>query len=1036
MRSWLFIFLMWLSFFAGAQKSSPTYFHHLDKDRGLRSNFLINDILRDSEGFVWIGSFAGLNRFDGFTVKQYYADPKDSTALFGNTINKGIFEDSGGNLWLTTPNAIHCYQREEDNFKRYYIKNDTGDTLRKYLKTIYLERDSFLWIIGGDSTNNLYRFDIHSKTNLPKIAETVMDIEIFVGLNEKDSSMRYIYSIDGHKSPGLELFEVNENGRLVNQSFFFRDSSEELPQLNIHAIHEADLNSIWIATERGLYKWYLGTYRLEKVTSSSDKIYDICPFDDDHILLNFTNDGIKKLNINDYSLVQFPIHLSEVPAKKTIRAVRHPYIDNRGIMWMNYYQNGVIYADLNKSKFELKHKLPLSDGSTTYRYRAFQQDYSGDIWFSSYPKGIIKTDENGKVKFIIDKLGSSFNLPSKQIFDILLNNNHLLIGTESGSAYLNLNTNKFKMIYSQNGDSITYVVNFLDLDNGQILASSFQKGIYALEEYSDNYKLRIIPEYIDDSMAKGFQDHNKREYFSVGYNHIEVYQKENGVRKLKTTLPISGGVNSYLEDQSNQTLWVGSTDGLFSVDLSDLKKAPQRIGLNQALGDYQIQSMLRDELGHLWLGTNNGLIRYTISDSSFHQFSKSDGALSSEYNEQAAFTHQNGQLWFGGNNGITIVEPDKIEFLQDPPKIHITGIKINDEEPDHLACQLTGATNVTQIKKLVNEYANNTLSFDFVAIDYSDPKATQLQYKLEGKDKHWVHLPKGQLGFARYSGLREGDYKLLIKGANSDGVWGEAVEKLQITILPPLHRKPWFQVLVILGLLGMGYGFYRYRIAQIRERADFKARIAENKMAALRAQMNPHFVFNSLQTLNGLIARKELRGAIDYVGQFAKLMRMILENSRVGKVAIEKEIELLELYMQVEARRFKMPFTYEINVGNNVDTFGMEIPAMLLQPFVENSIKHGLFHKEGKGHIKVSFSKDNGFLSCVVEDNGVGRAKSAEFNAQQGRQHQSRGMQIIDERLQIINRGESKVHEVTIEDIKDENDNPVGTRVEIQLPIK
>jgi LytS/YehU family sensor histidine kinase len=196
-------------------------------------------------------------------------------------------------------------------------------------------------------------------------------------------------------------------------------------------------------------------------------------------------------------------------------------------------------------------------------------------------------------------------------------------------------------------------------------------------------------------------------------------------------------------------------------------------------------------------------------------------------------------------------------------------------------------------------------------------------------------------------------------------------------------------------------------------------RIAENKMSALRAQMNPHFIFNSMQTVNGIISRKDMMGAVKYINQFSRLMRLILENSRGGNVSIEKEIEFLKSYMEIKKRRFKDPFSYNITVDDEVNTFDTEIPSMLTQPFVENAIKHGLFHKKGKGIISIKFLRENGSLKCIIEDDGVGRAKTLELNTQSGRTHQSRGLQIVDERLELIRQSHPGNYKVKITDLFD-----------------
>ena len=208
----------------------------------------------------------------------------------------------------------------------------------------------------------------------------------------------------------------------------------------------------------------------------------------------------------------------------------------------------------------------------------------------------------------------------------------------------------------------------------------------------------------------------------------------------------------------------------------------------------------------------------------------------------------------------------------------------------------------------------------------------------------------------------------------------------------------------------------------------------EVEMKALRAQMNPHFIFNSLQSINNYIVENDKQNASAYLSKFSKLIRLILENSREKEVPLQQDLQALELYMQMEALRFKNRFNYIIEADNDIDKENTLIPPMLLQPFVENAIIHGFKHTKS-GVIKINVHHENDMLRYVVEDNGSGRNNAA-VNNEKGKHHKSLGLQIISERLNIINELKKVKTAVNIFDVKDEKNNPHGLRIELLLPFE
>jgi LytS/YehU family sensor histidine kinase len=213
-------------------------------------------------------------------------------------------------------------------------------------------------------------------------------------------------------------------------------------------------------------------------------------------------------------------------------------------------------------------------------------------------------------------------------------------------------------------------------------------------------------------------------------------------------------------------------------------------------------------------------------------------------------------------------------------------------------------------------------------------------------------------------------------------------------------------------------------------------------MTALQAQMNPHFIFNSLNSIQHLISMREKEEAIGYLSKFSKLIRQILENSRENTVSISSELALLELYIQLEQLRFNHKFDYHVEVGKEIDIDNTEIPPLLIQPYVENAILHGLVNKEGKGDLWFSMQRNNGSLICTIEDNGIGRAKALEIEQKKISKHKSLGIKVTNDRIATLSTLMDYKTDVVIEDLfeppKDSEHKPQsrGTRVTITIPVK
>ncbi|MEO8147787.1 MAG: tetratricopeptide repeat protein [Bacteroidia bacterium] len=222
-----------------------------------------------------------------------------------------------------------------------------------------------------------------------------------------------------------------------------------------------------------------------------------------------------------------------------------------------------------------------------------------------------------------------------------------------------------------------------------------------------------------------------------------------------------------------------------------------------------------------------------------------------------------------------------------------------------------------------------------------------------------------------------------------------------------------------------------------RKKTTFEKQISVVEMKALRSQMNPHFIFNSLNSIHSFIQQNKGEQASDYLIKFSRLMRLILENSNFEEVPLQSDLEALGLYIELEAARMNNKFSFSIEVDESIDVENTLIPPLILQPFVENSIWHGMLHKESGGHIRINISKNGDMIKCLVEDNGIGREKATEMkSSSQKAKHKSLGMKITNERIDIINRVKKSKAFVALNDLYDDAKKPLGTLVEVQLPLE
>jgi two-component sensor histidine kinase len=463
------------------------------------------------------------------------------------------------------------------------------------------------------------------------------------------------------------------------------------------------------------------------------------------------------------------------------------------------------------------------------------------------------------------------------------------------------------------------------------------------------------------------------------------------------------------------------------------KDSVMQISKKEGLADNLVSSIaINDSV--VWVGTKQGLSKLAFCKRDFNKYhltnySKYNGLPTNEINGIAIM---GGNVYVATNEGLCYFNPKKINPNLAKPLVYISKIMVNERE-------------VNSAELLNLRYNHNDISIEFIGLSYRTLGNVLYKYKLSGIDTNW-HFTKNR--DVRFPKLQSGSYHFSVSAQNEDGIWSSAPAEFEFTIRPPFWQTTFFLVFLSLVIALLIMLIYNLRIREINKRNKqhredeykrhkLEEELISSKQMALIQQMNPHFMFNALNSIQSLMCENNTTEASQYLTSFAKLMRLTLENIQEQYITLEKELVSLRLYLNLEKLRLNNLMQHEIHVDSSIDAESCNIPTMLIQPYVENAIIHGLRHKtNGMGIIKIEFFLlDTQTLLCRIEDNGIGRRKSDDINAMQEFKHKSYGSKIVQKRLDLINSLYNRFLDVKYIDLEARDGQSLGTIVEVKLPI-
>lgn len=708
--------------------------------------------------------------------------------------------------------------------------------------------------------------------------------------------------------------------------------------------------------------------------------------------------------------------------------------------------------------FGQKGLFELDNGKTNQYFAnksisAMLKDNFGNIWVSTINQGIFIIPDFNYQNILMDGIEPSKILKIKDGFLIFTSNDEVF---RCDQNFENLK------LQQKNPERAEVINAHFDPKNNTLIYVSGK--VYIVQNFDfKNQKTHLLAAKdfttIDDgfyayvsSGTNGFLKLNKKNIGSIWEN---MHQKNTiSINPIFSNIITSQRGRVVCFDKEKNRLFFGGNLGLTVLDNDDIRKIKFQKNEIYAreIEKWNNEYFILNTRGELLKTKNLDVIENTENSFGFEKSSIkglkviSDFLICYDQNELRVFQSVNNQIKkmpvylridFKEIKDV-LIDNNYLLVLKDKG---ILKINLNNNQNQTVQPKLiiNGFTANNQLfapsKNKVLQHFENNIEVNYSILAYGNIENPKLFYKLNNQE--WQNNSFASRNL-KFSNLASGKYTLQLK----IGETNNNIQTFNFEILPPLWLRWWFISSVFLLVSGSSFAYYRWQINSLKsknklltEKIELEKNLSNSTLKAIKSQMNPHFFYNALNTIQAYIFTDDKQNASDYLAKFSKLTRMILEMSEKEKVLLSDEIKAITLYLELEKMRFETAFNFSVFIDNNIDIDFVSIPSMIIQPYLENAIKHGLLHKKGEKMVSIAFVKIGQTLEITIEDNGIGRKKSEELNKSRPDKHTSFSTNANQKRLEILNNGKSD--KLAVEIIDKNNDNPAdsGTIVIIRIPL-
>ncbi len=1006
-------------------------------ERGLSQN-TVYTLLQDTDGFLWMGTWDGLNKFDGYNFTTYNKE----NGLTNEAI-RALYQH-GDVIWVGTESGLNAISLKDGSVKQFFAQGDTASLSDNWINHITADHRGMLWISTARGLTELDPAHLTFRQVFSRDYGNPIRSNYFNMLVQDKNQNYWIATSHG-------LVFVDEKTLQVTRYFHSPSDSTSLPDNHVNCLLFDPQQRLWIGTKNGIALFDAETQRF---TVPKNRIFETMEAPQKEILALFYENETLWIGTNGAGLLLYQPTTNMVQRNVNVpnrnfslsdNRVFTVYRDRQGVIWVGSF-NGLNRLNENAPRFRTYRNHPdypnsLSNNSVW----AFAEDVNTNIWIGTEDGISVLDRKSGSYSFMKHIAGNPNSLSGNQIRTIRADSlGNMWIGTRyNGLNHYNTKTKTFTRFRNNPRDGFSLPDDFVlsvATEKLPVVWVGTDKGLGKL-----NTKTGLFTNYLhqtgnpkslpDNKIYDLLVDSKGRLWVCTAdglalYNELtndfKVYRIPSLLDQNRLVI-----VNKFfsMREAGDGTFWIGTRSGglvHFDADKESFKVFTDRDGLPNNV----TYMALEDLRGDIWVTTNWGLTRFSTAGKVFTNYEVSDGLQSNEFNFNAGLRASNGELFFGGMNGFNAFFPEEIKVNQLAPVIQITSFK------------LFGKPQTKKLNKgdtIVLKYDDNVFSFEFAALDFSNPTKIKYRYMLTAYDESWIDRDANQR-YAEYAKVSPGTYTFKVIASNSDGFWNEEGVEVHLLIRSPWYGTWLFRLLVMLTLVLLVYLIVFLRMRSVRKThevelkyLDLEKQLFALEQKALQLQMNPHFLFNSLNSIQSFIVNNDINNAIYYLSKFSQLMRRTLANSRESYVPLRDEMQALQLYVEIEKLRFNDKFEYQITIDPEIDEGFVEIPPMIIQPYVENAIIHGLMHKTEKGNLIIDLRLEGDNILFTIEDNGVGRERAAEIRRESGIERKSRGMMITGERLEILNQYTKDTYTVNVVDLFDEKGQAAGTRVLITI---
>lgn len=1045
-------------------------FERIGRNEGL-SQSSVNCMLRDKEGFMWFGTQDGLNLFDGKKFRVFQNQPGDSASLSNNYI-VSITEDEYGALWIgTMTGGLNRFDKRTERFSAYLHSEQLNSISENTVWTVLSDGEGNIWSGTSKGLNKLniknnrfrnYRPVPNDTSSL--VTDMVVSLfkdkrgRIWVGTVEglcminrtKDSFIRFYNPFEKEMKGANLIWSISETpeGDIVtgtNNGVYLLDAntgkyqrvlgSQNEPQLVAWSVNAQQKGYIWTGSDRGLFRNDFPGTRVQSFLNdaanpnslSNNNVWCLLT-DPSGFLWTGTNDGICKTKTTE-PLFHLLSDKPGSPLRLSSSRIMAVLEDKKGNLWIGTDGGGLNCISPDRKSVKVYNAS--NSGLVNDNVWALAADKEDNLYIGNYQGGLHRWDaRTNKIQAFPFNRNDEHSLSNPRVLALLVaRDGSVWIGTRGGGLNQYFpETGHFKVYQHAPEDPSGFpsntVLSLAEDSRGQIWAGTHEGGLAMFIPAKETFRT--------------FRQ-NPSDPGSLSDNNIWA-----------------------LEFDSKGRLWIGTQGGLNVCDQPSEKLAFRYFTTRNGLKSNMVLGLKEDSEGNIWISSFSGLAKLDIhtyeklgnqenedeSYSLFHPlfclFDTDHGLQGLEFNQGSSHKGKLGTLYFGGNNGLNYFSDKEVKPSNYYPPVVLTGFRVFNKEViitpgksyANIPVSLIKGDNhnyllplkITYVKELHLSYRESVISFEFSSLDYSNPGKNLYAYRMVNFDDEWNYV--GTQNTATYTNLDPGDYTLLIRGSNSDGIWNPKETAIRIIISPPFWNRAWFIVLVSFLVLLFIFLSVRQLFRNQRIKAQREKELIELQLKTIKSQIDPHFAFNAINTIAGFIYSEKPDITYDYFTRFAKMIRNILEDNEKISRSLSEELDFVINYLELQKMRFRDKFEYSIITGNEV-SLETPVPKMIIQSYAENSIKHGLMHRKSGGILTISIRKNQSELLVSIEDNGVGREKAAQLTPDSTR----RGFRIMEQIIDLYRKLYRTNISQHIEDLNDNEGNPSGTRVTLTIQL-